>query len=255
MKTLGWSAFIISLLVIASLAFAFEAAQPATFPVSLPFSHGEALTYQISWEAVPAGQARLLAEQTGEGWRFTLTARTNKAIDLVYKVRDRVVSRTDPEVELSLGYEKTQREGSYHRDITVAFDWDRLQSQRFRSGELKNTLTLLPGTMDPLSMFYRFRRMELAPETELLAPVTDGEKMVLARARVLRRETVEVPAGVFDCWVVEPDIQDLGGVFKKSPDAAVHIWVTADELALPVRVKSRVVVGSFYADLLEREVL
>jgi len=71
----------------------------------------------------------------------------------------------------------------------------------------------------------------------------------LAEARVVGRETVSVPAGTFETFVVEPDMKNLGGVFKKSKDASMKIWVTADARCLPVKVKSKVAVGWFTAEL------
>ena len=43
-------------------------------------------------------------------------------------------------------------------------------------------------------------------------------------------------------------------VFKKSKKAKIQIWLTADDRRIPVRIKSKVVVGSFVADLVEKTV-
>ena len=79
--------------------------------------------------------------------------------------------------------------------------------------------------------------------------MTDGVKCVIGKATVVGRETVTVPAGTFDTYLVEPDLEHVGGVFKKSKDAKLKVWVTADERRIPVKVASRVVVGNFYAEL------
>jgi hypothetical protein len=44
-------------------------------------------------------------------------------------------------------------------------------------------------------------------------------------------------------------MEHIGGVFQKSPGAKLQIWVTADEWRLPVKIESKVVVGSFSAEL------
>jgi hypothetical protein len=41
----------------------------------------------------------------------------------------------------------------------------------------------------------------------------------------------------------------LRGVFKKSPDGILRVWYSLDELRLPVKISSKVVVGSFKAEL------
>ena len=40
----------------------------------------------------------------------------------------------------------------------------------------------------------------------------------------------------------------------KSKKAKIQIWLTADDRRIPVRIKSKVVVGSFVADLVEKPV-
>jgi hypothetical protein len=79
--------------------------------------------------------------------------------------------------------------------------------------------------------------------------VTDGKKHVLGVAEVVRRETITVPAGTFDTFLIEPDLAQVGGVFEKSPDAKIQLWVSADHRRLPVKLKSKVVVGSFSGEL------
>ena len=67
------------------------------------------------------------------------------------------------------------------------------------------------------------------------------------------RSGASVPAGKFDTYKVEPSTEGIGGVFKKDKDAKIHLWLTADERRLPVKVKSKVVVGSFVGELVAVE--
>jgi hypothetical protein len=71
----------------------------------------------------------------------------------------------------------------------------------------------------------------------------------VGKARVLKRETITTKAGEFDTFLVEPEVKEIGGVFRKSPDAKLQIWITTDARRIPVRVRSKVAVGSFYMDL------
>ncbi|MBU1002121.1 MAG: DUF3108 domain-containing protein [Proteobacteria bacterium] len=228
---------------------------PAWAGATVPFCPGEKLTYRLSWEAVPAGEACIEvmppAEMDGQQARhFRMTARTNSFADLFYKVRDQVDSYTDAGMTRSLLYLQNQREGSYKRNITVNFFWDRGRAQysNIINGP-KKPIVILPGTFDPLSIFYAFRFMDIREGASVTCPVTDGVKCVIGGAEVIGRETIKVPAGTFDTFVVQPELQHIGGVFKKSKDAKLLIWVTADERLLPVRISSKVIVGRFYAEL------
>ena len=66
----------------------------------------------------------------------------------------------------------------------------------------------------------------------------------------LGKETVEVPVGKFDCIVVEPLVQE-GGLFKH--EGRIIIWLTDDELKIPVRVRTKVVIGHVDAKLSKYE--
>ena len=65
--------------------------------------------------------------------------------------------------------------------------------------------------------------------------------------RVLKKERLKVPAGTFETWAVELGLTTDSGVFKKGSDN--RIWVTADERHLPIKLSSKMGLGSFQAEL------
>jgi hypothetical protein len=46
-------------------------------------------------------------------------------------------------------------------------------------------------------------------------------------------------------------MKNLSGVFKKSPKGILRVWYSADNRRIPVKISSKVVVGSFTAQLLK----
>ncbi len=46
------------------------------------------------------------------------------------------------------------------------------------------------------------------------------------------------------------ELKHIGGVFEKSKNAEIKVWVTADTRRIPVKIKSKVVVGSFIGELI-----
>lgn len=218
-----------------------------------PFSAGEEFTFHVRWGMIPAGTATLsvLAGEPPEArgsFHFVATASTLPFVDLFYKVRDRVDSYTDGHVTRSLLY-IVEKKGRRHKRTEVRFDWERGQATCHENGRAREPIRLLPGSFDPLSVFYAFRLFDLAPGKVLTSPVTDGKKCVQGTAKVLERQTVTVPCGTFDTYVVEPDLRDVRGIFEKSRNATFRIWVSADSRRIPVRVESEVIVGSFVAEL------
>jgi len=222
-----------------------------------PFHPGERLVFQAKWGPIRAGEAvlEILPVETVNGIRtyhFVMTAKTYPFIDVFYKVRDRMDSYADAEMTHALLYKKRKR-GRKKKDVVVNFDWDKQLAQYCRPHRKRRPISILPGSFDPLSVFYAFRLHDLKENLEIETPVTDGKKCVMGKARVIRREKITVPAGSFDTYLVEPDLEHIGGVFEKSRNARLQIWVTADKRRIPVLVKSEVAVGSFVAELVSAE--
>jgi hypothetical protein len=222
-----------------------------------PFSPGEKLTFQVRWAFIPAGEAVLEVYpiETMNGRRvyhFVLSARTYPVVDLVYKVRDRIDAYTDEKLTHSILY-KESKEGKRKKKVVVRFNWEKGEAQRSNFGEKRAPIPVKPGTFDPLSVYYALRLHDLKENMEIEKPLTDGKKWILGRARVVKREKVTVLSGTYDTYLVEPNLEHIGGVFKKSKDAKLQIWVTADSRRIPVKIKSKVAVGSFVGELMSVE--
>jgi hypothetical protein len=224
----------------------------------MPFVPGEKLTFELKWSMIPAGTAVLevLPVETVMGrevYHFVMTVKTNDFVDHFYKVRDRIDAYASVNMDRSVLYKKKQREGRSRRDVAVLFDWQKHQAEYSDFGKKNKPITLMPGAFDPYSAFYFIRNFNWQEETEIQRPVTDGKKCIIGRARRIKRETITVPAGTFDTYRIEPDIEHVGGVFEKSRNAKIELWLTADQRRIPVRLRSRVVVGSFTGELVAHE--
>jgi hypothetical protein len=107
----------------------------------------------------------------------------------------------------------------------------------------------LPGSFDPLSAFYFIRLVDFKGKSTIERPITDGKECIIGRLSVIKRETIHVKSGTYDTYLIEPEIKHIGGVFEKSKNAKIKLWVTADKRKIPVKIKSKVVVGSFVGEL------
>jgi len=58
-----------------------------------------------------------------------------------------------------------------------------------------------------------------------------------------------VPAGEFECFVVEPVLRIGTGIFQAK--GRLLVWLTADSKKVPVLMRSQIVVGSVEARLTE----
>ena len=219
-----------------------------------PFYPGEKLTFQLKWTVIPAGEGilEILPIETIKGVRayhFVLTAKSNSFIDYIYKVRDRIDAYTDIEMTHTILYKKKQREGKTKRDVVVNFNWDTNKAQYSTLKNVREPIDVLKGSFDPLSAFYYTRLFDLKKNLIIERPITDGKKCIIGKAFVIKKETLKLTSGTYDAYLIEPEIKHVGGVFEKSKNAKIQIWVTADNRRMPVKIKSKVLVGSFVGEL------
>lgn len=251
----------IATLCLAVLACAWAAPAEAGLKRTFPFRPGEKLVYDLWWTVVYAGRATLeVVDIEDEGgtlmYHFRATVRSSEFLDTFYKVRDVMESRTDITVDRTFRYEQHQREGSYEKDIRLEFDWsddDNATVSRYGRQGFKQLIELPGDTLDPLAVLYHFRSHFLSIGRVVKGWVTDGKKLTVGQGEVTARETVSVPAGEFDAFVVVPDTREVGGVFEKSEDAKVWIWFTNDANRIPVKLRTKVVIGHVTADLVRVE--
>ncbi len=229
--------------------FAAESAEGQEFP----FRPGEKMSFEVRWSGILAGEAviELLPIEGLNGvdaYHFVFTARTSPFVDIFYKVRDRIDSYTDREMTHSLLYIK-RHEGKSKKEITVQFNWESQEARYFFNGEGIEPIPVMPGTFDPLSVFFAFRLNDLEKQDSYDIPISDGKKCLIGRAKVIKREEIKLGGISYDTFLVELEMEHVGGVFEKSKNAKIQIWVTADYRLIPLRIKSKVKVGSFVADL------
>jgi len=245
--------FILCLLLWAAPNTPSHAQEPA-----FPFSPGERLTFRVKWAFIPAGEAvlQIQAIETLKGvpcYHFVMTARSDPLVDPFYKVRARIDAYADTAMARSIFY-REKKTGKRQKDAVLYFDWEQNVARYSNFGVKSEPIPLLPGSFDPLSVFFAFRLQELKKGLQIKKAVTDGKKCVVGNAQVMGRERIKVAGRTYDTFLVEPDVEDIGGIFKKSENAKLQIWVTADARRIPVRVRSKIKIGSIVAELVSMEI-
>jgi hypothetical protein len=232
-------------------AMTLQAAPPA-------FAPGERLVYRMRWGFITAGTATLTVLPTSTvddqpAQKFLFKVETAPWLRHIYQVKTTITSLTDLGITRSLHYTKNQLEGGTAKDIVVRFDWNHRQATYSNSGEERKPVSLSGPTLDPLSAVYAFRSRTIDSPGRFQITVTDGKHVIPAEGTIRADTLLETKAGRFATWLVEPDIKNLGGVFKKSPKAKLQLWFSDDPRHLLVRLRSKVIVGSFTADLVRVE--
>ena len=211
---------------------------------------GERLEFRLRWGVIPAADAVLEVLETDEDdvIKFRASAETLAYLSMLYPVRETIESTVRMPGSRVQVYTKKGRQGrEKRRDQEVVFDLENGTAQLRRNDYLWDPIEIPPDVQDPLSSFYVFRSLP-APEDGIVSlNVSDGKKVVNGKITVLREETIQTPAGTFETVLIEPSLEGLGGIFKKSPGARVLIWITNDGRRMPVKLQSEVSIGHFTA--------
>jgi hypothetical protein len=203
---------------------------------------GERYVFSVRYGMVRAGTAEIGIAGTAmiEGdscYHYLSTASSNDFFSTFFLVRDSVESYAAVSDLLPRRFEKHLREGNYARDDTVRFD-QLNHLALYPGGQL---VEILPGTHDVLSAFFEVRTRVLNPGDVLNLDCHADRKSYPLKTQVYRRERVSVPAGEFDCLVVEPMLR-TPGLFRH--EGSLTIWLTDDARKIPVQMKSRLAIGS-----------
>ena len=215
------------------------------------FGVGERLTFDVNYGMVTAGEAFMSIPRTDslagrKTYRIEFGVNSLPSFSWIYRVEDRYLTFIDVEAIAPLRFEQHIREGSYSRDFTADFDQMR-HVARTSEGEYP----IPPYVHDILSAFYYARTVDYAGfvvgDTIGLHNFYKDKSHELA-VRFLGRQELDVAAGTFKTIVVEPLVKE-GGLFKS--EGRIVIWLTDDERKLPVRVNTKVLIGSIDVELRE----
>lgn len=219
-----------------------------------PFISGEKLTYNLSWSGFSVGT--VVIEVSGPisineipCYRFSFTVKSNKFTDTFYKVRDQIDGYVDLELKRSIYYTKKQKEGNHERDVVVNFDWKTNQAQYTNFGQAYESVPLPVSAYDPLTILFVARLQSFEVGKPFTLPMTDGKQYIDSKVQVIKKEIINTGLGSYSTHLLQPGLDGIGGVFKKSKDASIHIWFTDDRYKIPIKFKSKVAIGSFRAIL------
>lgn len=215
------------------------------------YSIGERLVFDVGYSFITAGEAVFEitphdSVRGRESHRVMFTVRTLPSFSWIFKVEDRYETVLDAQGVFPWRFEQHVREGKYRRDFSAEFD------------QLNHLAKTADGTYpvpayvhDVVSAFYYVRTLDFSKARV-------GQKFMLQNffkdstyqlaVKYLGRQQISVDAGLFNTIIVEPMIKE-GGLFKS--EGRVLIWLSDDERKVPVKVSTKVLIGSIDAELRE----
>jgi len=215
------------------------------------FALGERLVYDVGYSFITAGEAvfsipRIDTLNGRACYQVLFTVNSTPSFSWIYKVEDRYETMLDVKGIFPWRFSQRIREGKYSRDFSAEFDQYSLTAKT-----TEGIHPIPPYVHDIVSAFYYARTMDFSA-------TRPGEKIYLKNfykdttyqlaIKFLGFQRIDVDAGTFDCFLVEPLIME-GGLFKS--DGRIVIYLSNDERKIPVKVSTKVPVGSINVELRE----
>ncbi len=214
------------------------------------FDFGEKLDYDVKYGFIKAGEGTIqimkkpLNIKGRKAYDIRFSVKSTPSIDMFYKVRDRYRSAVDVKGIFPWIFEQKIQEGGYRYYFKAFFD----QLGHYVYAK-KKKYEVPPYVNDVISAFYYVRTLDLSsmPPGHLIHLKNFWKDSTYTLSvRIHKKAVVEVPAGKFKCIVVEPvDLQ--GGLFRNI--GSIYIYLTDDELKVPVKVASKILIGEVSAEL------
>ena len=215
------------------------------------FGVGERLVFDVSYGFITAGEAvmtvsRLDSIAGRKCFRIEFTVNSLPSFSWIYRVEDHYLTFIDVETIAPWKFEQHIREGTYKRDFIAEFDQVKLIAKT-----TEGDYPIPEYVHDILSAFYFARTIDFSGfkvgEGTLIHNFYKDKSHELV-VKFLGRQELEVEAGTFNTVVVEPLVKE-GGLFKS--EGRIVIWLTDDERKIPVRVNTKVLIGSIDVELKE----
>lgn len=206
---------------------------------AVPFGVGERLDYDVRFGSLKVGngtmEVRGVVDVRGRPtWNTLFTIRGGIPL---YRVNDRYESWFDLATLETRRYHQDIDEGNYERKRRYEFFPERGMFQ-------ENDRPERPTVKQPLddgSFLYFVRTLPLEVGAVYNVPRYFNPEANPVTIRVLRRDTVDVPAGRFATVVLQPTFKSRG-LFAEGGRA--EVWISDDDRRMMVQMKSRLSIGS-----------
>lgn len=231
---------------------------PVYEPGPTPLRPGERLVYRVSWIGIPAATATMTLNADGPDsrqWTAQGWITTNRAIDLLFRMRDYVredfdqisydphdffISQNEKR-RISL-YTATFDSGS-HVVTAVKRDHGHSEIHRFGGG---NALGPFSAAALALSQPFEVGR-------RLVFDVFGGRNRYVFSFYIDGREKLHTALGDFETFRVIPSVLYASNSALSKEARRVVLWISADPRRLPLRVEASTFIGTVRTDLISIE--
>jgi hypothetical protein len=213
-----------------------------------PFGRSEKFVYDVGWGPFRAGFVILeSAIDPATGHRvMTGKGMTNNFFSALYKVRDYIRTTIDQKGLYPFFFEQHLREGRYNADRWELFD--QLGNKVYTHSNDTGWAVVPPFVQNYFSLITYIRTLTFAPGDSFAVDCFVHSKSYNIAVRCVERKPVAVESGTFNCILVKPVLVGEGRVFTKKDE--VKLWLTNDNIKMPVMITAKIALGTIIARLI-----
>lgn len=220
--------------------------------VRVMYQGGEKLVYRVSWSGgIKIGELQMEVIQVADQentFELRATVRDSGLFHFFYPVNDSFVTRVVGDKRLPASYEVIQREGSDYRARRHT-EYDQQTGRiRYQKNDQEPVYYQVDGEVhNEFSSFFFTRSMQLLQNETVVVPTfVDGKRhevLVRIGEETRVRDTIR---GDLNVVPITP-VMKFKGLYDKDGDTV--IWMSNDLCRIPVRINSKILIGSLTADL------
>lgn len=224
-------------------------------PLLLPigYSGSEKLVYDVSWTGgIKIGELHLEVNALPESedsyeMRAYVTTR-NGALNLIYPIDDLHVTKVRGPRRMPYHYEVWQKEGfNYRAHRVIEYDQEKGYIRYMKNDKLEGEYQVAGETNNEFSSFFNSRLMAFDLGKQFVVPTFGDKRRVEVVVHAVSKKR-------FDKTILGPvttveimPVMAFKGLYKKKGDTV--IWYTDDECRIPIRINSKIIIGSLTAEL------
>lgn len=215
------------------------------------FKDGEELSYTIRYGFIKAGKAVISVENGNkvagrDVHHINLLVRSLPSFDWIYWVKTTYESYIDREGLFPWRFEQHIRESNFSNDFSAFFD-----QRNNRAITSEGIYEMEKYSQDVVSAFYYARTFDYSnlKKGDRFSLVNFYNDKVHNLDIIYHgKEKISTSLGDFNCLIVEPLVVE-GGFFKS--EGNIILYMSDDELKIPVMVKIKVIIGALTVELIE----
>jgi uncharacterized protein DUF3108 len=239
------------------------AALPVYQPKFHPFETGEKGLYRAHWNGLfSVATAEITVTPTliegKKAYYVKVEAKSSKVLDLFWKMRDTITSTFEAKAFAPSRFTFRQRENSKVIDTEARYSetakkWAVNRQERGEKDKIYEFDS--QNTLDPITTVYLSRSIDFKVGDRLYFKVFGGKYQYLLELRVDSKEPVTTPSGKsVEAYKIIPYIQNITKDGYASRFNEATIWISADERRLPIKMSSKIYVGSIYLELIKDQI-